>query len=150
LYVISACLCGIKCKYNGGSNTHPIFKEMLKNHQVIPVCPEQMGGLPTPRTPCEIINGTGDDVIDGKAKVLNRDGHDVTEQFLRGAYEVLNFTREGNIKSAIFKSRSPSCGVKEIYDGSFSGKLIPGNGVTTALLHKHGINVINDEDFIKE
>ncbi len=146
--LISACLCGINCKYNGKNNRHPIFQTMLESEEVLPVCPEQIGGLPTPRPACETIGGTGMDVLSGKARVMSEDGRDVTEAFVNGAELVLEIAADRGINEAIFQSRSPSCGCGYIYDGTFSSHLIKGDGVTTALLRKHGIQVINEADFL--
>ncbi len=146
--LISACLCGINCKYNGKNNSNPVFEAMLSRNQVLPVCPEQMGGLPTPRPACEIIGGTGMDVLAGKARVKSDDARDLTEAFMKGAELVLEMAADKGIKEAIFQSRSPSCGCGYIYDGTFSSHLIKGDGVTAALLRKHGIQVVNETDFL--
>ena len=137
--LISACLAGLDCKYNGGNNENEKIINFIKNNDVILVCPEQLGGLNTPRDPAENIN---DKVITDKNK-------DVTKEFNKGAEEVLKLAKKFNIKKAILKSRSPSCGKGKIYDGTFSGKQIDGNGVTTDLLIKNGIEVISSDDFIK-
>ena len=113
---------------------------------LIPVCPEQLGGLPTPRIPQEIEDGTGEDVLAGTCKVKNKTGEDVTQQFIRGAKETLKIVRQFDIKEFIAKSNSPSCGCGRIHNGSFTGKLITGDGVTTALLKQKGIRVITAED----
>ena len=146
--LISACLCGINCKYNGGNNLNPYFLEMLRQEDLIPICPEQLGGLPTPRSACEVVGGTGDDVIIGHAQVFTRDGRDFTEFFLKGAQETLSIAAQADVDGAILQSRSPSCGHGKIYDGTFTGKLIDGDGVTTALLKKNGIKVWNDQDYL--
>lgn len=147
--IISACLCGMNCKYNGKNNFDPTFLELVKSGEIIPVCPEQLGGLPTPRLACEIAGGTGLDVLEGKARVLNKDGQDLTEHFMRGAEETLKFALACGATQAILQSRSPSCGCGQIYDGSFSNQLIDGDGITSALLKAHGIQVINEQDYIK-
>lgn len=147
--IISACLCGYDCKYNGHNNFHPVFKELLDRGDFIPVCPEELGGLPTPRPPAEIINGTGIDVLLGKAKVINKNGDDVSKFFIKGAYITLKKALENGTVYAILKSRSPSCGSGQIYDGSFSGILREGDGVTSALLKQHGIKVITEEEYLK-
>ncbi len=146
--LISACLCGINCKYNGKNNSHPLFEAMLVRNEVLPVCPEQMGGLPTPRPACEIIGGTGLDVLQGKAQVISNDNRNLSEAFIKGAEEVLKLAAGKGIKEAVFQSRSPSCGCGHIYDGTFSTHLIEGDGVTTALLRQHGIKVINETEFL--
>ncbi|AEB75662.1 DUF523 domain-containing protein [Clostridium botulinum] len=146
MIVISACLCGIDCKYSGGNNLHPKALEFLKEGKAILVCPEQMGGLTTPRTPCEIMGGDGEDVLNGEAKVISKEGKDCTKEFLKGAYEALKVAKEVNAKKVIFKSKSPSCGFGKIYDGSFSGNKIDGNGVTSALFLKNGIKIVTEEE----
>jgi len=145
--LISACLLGIKCVWDG----QDIYKndkaiELLNSETLIPVCPEQLGGLKTPRAPQEIQGGTGEDVLDGKCKTLNMDGEDVTQKFINGAEETLKIVKLFHIEEFIGKSRSPSCGCGKIYDGTFSQKLIGGDGVTTALLKRDGISVITEED----
>jgi len=147
--LISACLCGINCKYNGGNNLHPYFLELMQQKKIIPVCPEELGGLPTPRTPSEISAGNGIDVLEGRRRVIDKEGIDITEYFLKGAYKTLTIAQDMGVKCAVLKSRSPSCGVGQIYDGTFKSVLRPGDGVAAALLRKHGIKVINDDDFLR-
>lgn len=144
--IISACLCGINCKYNGGNNLVPALKELAEKENALLVCPETMGGLPVPRSACEIKGGTGLDVIAGHARVTDTEGCDLTDFFLAGAYEVLTMAKKAGIDSAILKSRSPSCGAGKIYDGSFKSRLIDGDGVTSALLKLHDIQVITEAD----
>ncbi|MCD3352034.1 DUF523 domain-containing protein [Clostridium botulinum D/C] len=146
MIVISACLCGIDCKYSGGNNLNPKALKLLKKGKAILVCPEQMGGLGTPRTPCEIMGGEGEDVLNGEAKVISKEGVDCTKEFLKGAYKALKIAKEVNAKKAIFKSKSPSCGFGKIYDGNFSGNKIDGNGVTSALFLKNGIKIVTEEE----
>lgn len=112
---------------------------------MIPICPEQLGGCPTPRSPAEIIGGDGKGVLDGVNRVMTKDGVDVTEKFLDGANKVLKLSKKMNIKKAIFKEGSPSCGVCRIHDGTFSGNTKKGSGVTTELLRRNGILVISEE-----
>ena len=145
--LISACLLGIKCAWDG----QDIYKndkaiELSNSEMLMPVCPEQLGGLRTPRAPQEIQGGSGEDVLDGKCKVLNINGEDVTQEFIAGAEETLKIVKLFRIEEFIGKSRSPSCGCGQIYDGTFSRKLIDGDGVTTALLKRNGIRVITEED----
>jgi uncharacterized protein YbbK (DUF523 family) len=145
--IISACLLGIRCAWSGDDkckNERAI--ELSKVEPLIPVCPEQLGGLPTPRVPQEIHGGKGDDVLDNKCSVVNKDGEDVTREFIKGADETLKIAWQLNIKEFIARSKSPSCGCGQIYDGTFSGKLIDGDGVTTALLRRNGIRIIPEED----
>ena len=132
----SACLLGIKCRYDGKSARNRKVIMLLKTETLIPVCPEQLGGLPTPREPAEIRG----------EKVFTRSGKDVTENFKRGAKEVLKIAKLYGIKEAIMKQGSPSCGSGRIYDGTFSGKTIKGDGITTAMLKENGIKVITEED----
>lgn len=144
--LVSACLVGIKCRYDGKSNPHQKLTEPFKKGSLIPICPEHFGGLSTPRPPAEIFGGDGQDVLSGKAKVIQKDGTDVTENFIRGAKIVLEFAGRLDVKEVVLKARSPSCGCGLIYDGSFSDELIPGDGVTTALLKQNGIKVKTEED----
>ena len=145
--LISACLLGIKCAWDG----QDIYKsdkaiELSNSETLMPVCPEQLGGLKTPRAVQEIQGGSGEDVLDGKCKVLNINGEDVTKEFIAGAEETLKIVKLFHIQEFIAKSRSPSCGCGQIYDGTFSRRLIDGDGVTTALLKRNGIRVITEED----
>jgi len=145
--LISACLLGIKCAWDGKDKyKNEQATKLLKNETLIPVCPEQLGGLKTPRIPQEIQGGTGENVVDKKCKVLNRNGEDVTKEFITGAEETLKFAKLFHITEFIGKSKSPSCGCGQIYDGTFSQTLIDGDGVTTALLKRNGIKVISEED----
>jgi len=145
--LISACLLGIKCTWDGsGKYKNKKAIELLRDEVLIPVCPEQLGGLNTPRPPQEIQGGTGEDVLDNRCKVKNINGEDVTQEFITGAQETLRIAKLFKVSQFIGKSRSPSCGFGQVYDGTFSGKLIDGNGVTTALLKRNGIEVIDEED----
>ena len=136
--LVSACLLGIKVRFDGKSKANEELIEKLNNYEFIPVCPEVWGGLPTPRVPSEIIND----------KVINKDGIDVTDNYMRGAIETLELVRKFNIKKAILKSKSPSCGKGKIYDGSFNGTLVDGNGITTRLLIENGIEVLTEDEFL--
>lgn len=139
--LVSMCLCGVNCKYSGGNNFDESVLEIINCGEAIPVCPEVMGGLGTPRIPHEIVGGDGFDVLEGKAKVISKDGEDNTAAFIAGAEKVLEIAKKLDVKEVVLKSKSPSCGNGKIYDGSFSGVLIDGVGVTTALLIKNGISV---------
>ena len=132
----SACLLEIRCRYDGASKPNDKAIQLAKKETLIPICPEQLGGLPTPREPAEQRG----------EKVITKSGRDVTGNFVRGAEQVLQLTRLFGIKEAIPKQRSPSCGCGRIYDGTFSGNIIKGDGVTTSLLKKNGIRVISEED----
>lgn len=140
--IVSACLIGEKCRYDGGSCTDEKLKKLFCEGKLKAVCPEVMAGLPTPRAPLEIVGGDGNDVIEGKARVLSKDGKDVTEQFIKGAEMALKVAKVCNVEKAYFQSRSPSCGCGKIYDGSFSGRFRKGDGVTASLLKKNGIKII--------
>lgn len=145
--LVSACLLGTNCKYNGGNNLTPKVLELKKEHEIIPVCPEELGGLLTPREPCEIQEGSGKEVLEGKAVVLNKSGEDVTEQFIKGAEETLVLAKKYCCPVAVLKARSPSCGCGIIYDGTFSSEQIEGNGVTAQLLLDNEIVVMTEKDF---
>ena len=132
----SACLLGINCRYNRETKPNKKVLELSKTETLIPVCPEQLGGLATPRDPSEI---RGD-------KVFASNGKDVTGEFEKGARETLKIAKLFNVREAILKQRSPSCGCGQIYDGTFSGKIIKGDGVTADLLKKNGIKVVSEED----
>lgn len=134
--IVSACLCGIKSRWDGDSRPCDRVISLVKQGKAIPVCPEQLGGLSTPRPPAEQR---------GK-KVITKEGRDVTEEFRRGAKEALKIALLAGCKVAILKSKSPSCGSGRIYDGSFSGTLIEGNGVFTELLKSKGIKVLTEEE----
>ena len=137
---VSACLAGINCKYNGGNNYDERILKLVKEGKAIPVCPEQLGGLPTPRIPSEVKT------IDGKRYVFNTNGEDVTQNFAKGAEEVLALAKQLNIKKAILKSRSPSCGKGKIYNGNFNKELVDGNGITAQMLIDNGIEVISSDE----
>lgn len=134
--LISACLIGDKTKYDGKSNYHPLVKQLLEKYELVPFCPEVEGGLPTPRQPSEII----------KDKVMNKEGKDVTRNFKDGASKALMICQYLGIKMAILKEGSPSCGLNQVYDGTFTGKKIKGSGITAQLLIKNGIKVISEND----
>ena len=140
MILISACLAGINCKYNGGNNLNEKALELVKSGKAIPICPEQLGGLSTPRDPSEIK------IIDNKRYVINNKGIDVTNEFVKGANEVLRLAKELNIEKVILQSRSPSCGVGKIYSGNFDGKLIDGNGILAQMLIDNNIEVVDIED----
>jgi len=150
LIILSACLAGKNCCWDGKNNKKEEFRGLMDEGYALPVCAEELGGLSTPRPPAEITGGSGEDVLDGKARVVNREGKDVTKEYLKGAYEVLNLVRKKGIKKAIFKVRSSSCGRDKIYDGSFNHILKRGNGVTCALLLREGVEVITDEEYVAQ
>ena len=133
--LVSACLLGQKCKYNGGDNYSEAVTEYVRGHEVIPVCPELAGGLSVPRSPCEIVDGV----------VMNTDGENVDKAFRDGAALCVGLAKEKKIDLAILQSRSPSCGVEQIYDGTFSGRKIAGSGVFASLLRENGFRVLDAE-----
>lgn len=130
--LVSACLLGAYCRYDGQCAEDARVMELSKEHTLIPVCPEIYGGLPTPRLPGEIRDG----------RVYDQSGLDVTEPYARGARTALEFAKLAGCRYAVLKERSPSCGSGKIYDGTFSGKLAPGDGLTAALLGQNGIKVL--------
>ena len=134
--LISACLVGDNVKYNGGNNLSPKIDALLEKYELIPFCPEVEGGLSTPRTPAERV----------RDRVINQGGEDVTDAYLRGAELAFNICLFLKIKKVILKEKSPSCGSKIIYDGSFSHKEIPGMGITTEYLKEKGIEVYSEDD----
>jgi len=146
----SACLLGLKCRYDGESNLEKASSKLLesyKNGELIPICPEQMGGLPTPRSGARISSGDGNDVLDGNSRLLTDDGCDVTEQYLKGAYETLRIARDLNISEAVLKQKSPSCGCGYTQGGLERRAVIEGDGVTAALLKRNSIAVKTEKDF---
>jgi uncharacterized protein YbbK (DUF523 family) len=136
--IVSACLAGVACRYDGKGCPDEEVISLVETRRALPVCPEQLGGLPTPREPAEIQGGDGADVLEGKAIVLDRTGQDVSSNFAKGASEVLRLARLVGATEAIVKAESPSCGCGSI---SFRGKLVSGDGVTVSLLKQHGISV---------
>jgi uncharacterized protein YbbK (DUF523 family) len=141
--IVSACLAGINCKYNGKNKLNRKIRKLVKEGKAIPVCPEQLGGLPTPREPAN-LTADGKDVLGGKAKVLTNSGKDVTESFIKGAKEVLRLAKILKVKEAILKARSPSCGCGKTW---INGRIVKGDGVTAALLRMNGIKVCAEDDF---
>lgn len=134
--MVSGCLLGENCKYNGGNNLNEKVLNFIKDHEVISVCPECLGGLPTPRVPAEIVNGV----------VTTKDGRNVDFEFRKGAEIGLERAKKECVDLVILQSRSPSCGTKQIYDGTFSGKRIDGQGVFAKLLRENGFKMLDAED----
>ncbi len=138
--LVSACLLGVECRYDGGHNYCGAADRLKEKHHLIPVCPEVYGGLPVPRVPSEIL----------KERVISAEGNDVTEEFYRGARAMMHLARYFGCRLAVLKERSPSCGSGEIYDGTFSGRLTAGDGIFVRMLKEEGITVIGEsqiEDF---
>ena len=145
MYIVSACLLGQNCKYNGGNNLNEDVVEFCKNHKYVTVCPESAGKLPTPRPPAERVGSS----------ILTKEGKDVTDAFVRGAdislkscMEMARISGE-EIEGAILKANSPSCGIGQIYDGTFSGTLTEGDGVFAGMLKRLGIEIITEKEKIK-
>ena len=136
---VSACLLGCNCKYNGGNNYHAGVIEFCRDKKVISVCPEVLAGLPTPRTPMEIVDG----------RMTDRNGIDHHDAMMAAVQALLDQLHREDVRRAILQSRSPSCGVREVYDGSFSGRKIPGSGVFAKALRDAGIQTLDAEEFDK-
>ncbi|MDP4143402.1 MAG: DUF523 domain-containing protein [Bacillota bacterium] len=144
MYIVSACLAGINCRYDAKNSENQFIVDLIKQGKAIPVCPEQLGGLDTPRISCEIVTDEK-----GNKKVISKQGKDCTKEFTEGAEKTLQIAKIVGAKKAILKAKSPSCGCDLIYDGTFSGKLIEGNGLTAQLLLDNGIEVITEKDIHK-
>jgi len=142
--LVSACLLGLRTKYDGGHNCLQQLSDLPAKAALIPCCPEQLGGLPTPRRPAEIRGGDGHAVLSGTAAVMTADGEDVTRAFCLGAQETLRLAGLLSVQGALLKARSPSCGCGSIYDGTFSGKTRAGDGVTAALLRRQGLPLFTE------
>jgi uncharacterized protein YbbK (DUF523 family) len=138
--IASACLAGVKCRYDGEARADEKISELYRQGRVKLVCPECLAGMPSPRCPSEINGGDGADVLDGRARVLAQDGSDRTATFIEGARQTLSLALACGAQRAYLKSKSPSCGCGRIYDGSFTGTLRNGDGVTAALLKRGGIS----------
>ena len=137
---ISKCLCGYNCKYNGGNNLRDNIKLLEENDEVLLICPEMLGGLPSPRIPFELVND----------RAINKEGKDVTSDILRGCELALKAIKENGITKVILKENSPTCGVNFIYDGTFTHTKIKGSGLFTRMLKKNNITVISDEEYYEE
>ena len=133
---VSACLLGHNCKYNGSNNRNQAVIDYVAPHEVVPVCPEKLGGLPIPRVPAEIVDGV----------VMNAEGESVDDQFRRGARRALDIVQRAGAECASLQPRSPSCGVHQVYDGTFSGMLIEGEGVFAASLREQGIPTMEPDE----
>lgn len=140
MYIVSACLAGIKCRYDGKGNQNDDIIKLVKEGKAFPVCPEVLGGLPIPRVACEIIEDE-----EGKIRVMNKEGNDCTRQFVEGAEKALAIAEIVGADKAILKSKSPSCGYGKIYDGSFTGELIEGQGITAKIFKNKGIEIYTEE-----
>ncbi|SDC90378.1 Uncharacterized conserved protein YbbK, DUF523 family [Terribacillus halophilus] len=150
MIMVSACLAGKPVRYNGSSATDTMVEQLIAQGRAISVCPELLGGFMTPREPAEIVGGNGYDVLDGKAKVVELSGTDVTDMYIEGAAHALAIAKEQNVELVVLKENSPSCGSSVIYDGSFQGQKQIGAGVTTAMFRRAGIRVISEAELEQE
>ena len=146
MILISACLCGVNCRHDGCVIENKLLKKLVGLRKAIPLCPEVLGGRTVPREPAEIVGGTAEDVMSGKAKIKDKTGKDVTNDIVTGVLYAVAAVKKMGIKKAILKTKSPTCGMGKIFDGSFSGKLIDGNGILTAALLKEGVVVYTEDN----
>ena len=144
--LISACLAGVNCTYNAKNKLNPIVRDIFVSGNCLLACPEMMGGLTTPRETAEIVGGDGSDVLRKKARVVTSRGRDVTKEYLKGVSITLRMAKRGGVKCAILKSKSPACGLGQIYDGTFKGALKRGDGIFASALIKRGIKVFSEKD----
>jgi len=145
MWLVSACLLGVRCRFDSSCKPDETVVRLAERDGAVPVCPEHLGGLPIPRLPAEFRGGDGRAVLAGRAWLVTRDGRDVTAAFERGAHETLAISRRWRVKRAVFKERSPSCGVRRVY---IDGALVDGVGVTSALLADRGVEVVSCEDVV--
>lgn len=149
MILISSCLAGHPVRYDGKGKGNEVFTRLVDDKKALYACPELLGGLSVPRAPAEIIGGDGEDCLEGRARVVTIDGEDVTDAFIEGAKRTLDFCLKHSIETVVLKSGSPSCGSGKIYDGTFTSTQIVGDGVTTALLKRHHITVMDEFTFIE-
>jgi len=145
-YLVSACLAGIRCTYNANHKLKKKIQRLTEDGMAIAICPEILGGSKVPRRVCEIQGGDGYDVLDGSAKAIECSGRNISKVLIKGARRALGAAKRYGITKAILKSKSPSCGCGRIYDGTFTRRLIKGDGVTTALLRRNGISIFTEKD----
>ncbi|WP_141433198.1 DUF523 domain-containing protein [Bacillus sp. 03113] len=146
MILVSSCLAGVECRYNGTHKLVEKIQELVKQEKAMMVCPELLGGFSTPREPAEIVGGTGKDVLTGKARIFSKSGTDVTDLYLKGAYKTLELAKQLGATCVVLKEFSPSCGSQMIYDGSFLNQKESGEGVTAALLRREGYKVISENE----
>ena len=146
MIIVSACLTGANCTYKGRNNLNKRLKKMAEERRAVSLCPEELGGLKTPRPRAEILGRSGEDVFSGKARVITESGRDVTRNYIAGAKAALKKAREHRVKVAVLKSNSPSCGLGHIYDGTFGKSVKRGNGVCAQLFLDKGIYVMTEKD----
>ncbi|MEO2205707.1 DUF523 domain-containing protein [Paenibacillus pabuli] len=149
-YLVSSCLAGVACRYNGTASLDEKIQELVAQEQAMMVCPELLGGFSTPREPAEIIGGTGKDVLAGIAQVIEKGGRDVTDLYIKGAYQTLEWAKRLDVTCIVLKEFSPSCGTQAIYDGNFANHKVQGEGVTSVLLRQEGYEVISEIEFMKQ
>ncbi|WP_449536363.1 DUF523 domain-containing protein [Ferdinandcohnia sp. Marseille-Q9671] len=149
MILVSSCLAGLEVRYNGTHSLDNRINKLVGENKAVTICPELLGGFSTPREPAEIVGGDGEDVLDGRAKVVEQSGKDVTELYIKGAYATLEKAKKINATIVVLKENSPSCGSSMIYNGEFKGKKIVGNGVTSSLLKRNGLQVISEEQFVE-
>ena len=150
MILVSSCLAGLEVRYNGTHCLNNKLSRLVIENKAVTICPELLGGFSTPRNPAEIVGGDGADVLDGRARVIDKSGEDVTEFYVKGAYVTLEKALQLKATIVVLKENSPSCGSSMIYNGEFNGKKITGNGVTSALLKRNGIHVISEKQFVAE
>jgi uncharacterized protein YbbK (DUF523 family) len=144
--LVSACLLGTCCNHEGRASPRPRVQRLSDSARLVPICPEVVGGLTTPRSSAELVGGDAADVLAGSARVRTASGADVTAAYLCGATAAVELARAVGATRAVLKARSPSCGVAQVYDGMFTRTLRPGSGVTAAALRAAGIDIVSDED----
>lgn len=147
VWLVSACLLGVPVAYDGQGRLVAPLLEWAAQGRLIPICPEVAGGLPIPRPTAEIVGGSGEDALDGQARVMTQEGQEVTEAYLRGARLALETAQRFGAVGAVLKARSPSCGPSQIYDGTHSGRLVSGQGVTAALLRRAGLEIVTGREW---
>lgn len=150
MILVSSCLAGLEVRYDGQHSLNKKVRKLVEENNAVTICPELLGGFLTPREPAEIVGGDGGDVLDGKARVIERSGRDVTELYIKGAYNTLDKAIEICATIVVLKENSPSCGSSMIYNGEFTGERVGGNGVTSALLKRNGLRVISEKQFAED
>lgn len=149
MILVSSCLAGLNVRYNGTNSLNHVIQKLVEENKAITICPELLGGFSTPREPAEIVGGNGEAVLDGRAKVVDSSGKDVTELYIKGANATLEQAKKINATIVVLKENSPSCGSSMIYNGEFNGEKIAGNGVTSALLKRNGFQVLSEEQIVE-
>lgn len=149
MILVSSCLAGLEVRYNGTHCLDKKINQLIEENKAISVCPELLGGFSTPREPAEIVGGNGEDVLNGNARVVEKSGRDVTEMYVKGAFATLRIAQEVCATVVILKEFSPSCGSSMIYNGEFKDMKIAGEGVTSALLKRNGIQVVSEEGLVE-